>query len=231
MKKLDYNIYVFDLNLNADAIKDSALTLYNFVTNYFDQDPETDYNLKSTLSTKLYKNYNVLLYPLPGFHELYWGIQNSFHSAISDLVGVTHRQYYITSWVNVYQKGEYIDWHSHGPPRNSEHQFPQEYHKLFWHGFYCVDTEPSCTMYKHKDSEKEIIVESKTNRLILGPAENNMHRSSEWKDESRPRITIAFDIISSLYLQRSTIYAEYTNIDLIRQKNITKGLVNRWIPI
>ena len=172
--KLKNNVYVFDLNLDINVMKDSSMKMYDFVVNYFDEDPSTDYSAKSTPSTKLFKNYNLLLYPFPGFHDLYWNIHQAFHTSITDLIGVTDRQYYITSWINVYKEGDYIDWHGHGPPAEV---FPKELNRLVWHGFYCVDVEPSSTFYKSQNGEEQIEIKSKNNRLVLGPAEGNMHLS------------------------------------------------------
>lgn len=227
--KMSNNVYVFDLNLDTSVMRDSAMKMYDFVVNYYGADLAADYFSKSTpISTKLYKNYNLLLYPFPGFHELYWNIQQAFHASITDLMGATNRQYYITSWINVYHKGQYIDWHSHAPPN---HFLPEEKYKMVWHGFYCVDTEPSSTIYKSLETQEEIVIDSINNRLVLGPAEGNVHKTSDWLDDSKPRITIAFDILSSLFIRESERYFEYSNIENLKQKNISKTLVNRWIPI
>jgi hypothetical protein len=102
------------------------------------------------------------------------------------------------AWLNVYRTGEFIDWHSH---------WPAEFES--WHGFYCVDVEPnSSTTYRlfGKIPEKDdIVVTSQDNLLVISRSDGDYHRSSEWNNPDKPRITVAFDIIpmSKLYERRN----------------------------
>lgn len=93
--------------------------------------------------------------------------------------------YVIKSWMNIYRKGENINWHDH---------WPAEY--KVWHGFYCVNTEEvsSSTMYRIPGVPGEIEVPSKDGLLVVGKSENDKHKSTTWYGKA-PRITLAFDIV------------------------------------
>lgn len=174
----DY-IHTKPLNLNLPAIRESCREMRTLIQLNFMDKPQ-HYGGQATMTTKLFSQYNVLLYPYPEFHELFKEIKTMFH----EVYGENDTKYYIQCWLNFYEKGESIGWHDHWLPR----------HKAF-HGFYCVDVEPnSKTSYALKDSDDIIDIPSKDNLLVLSRSDGDLHRSSEWMEE-RPRITIAFDIV------------------------------------
>jgi hypothetical protein len=190
----DY-IYTDFLGIDSKKIRPSCYWMYEVVKANF-SDSSKDFTAQSTLTTALYGKYNVLMYPAPGFHELYEGIQRTFRK-----VSGTTSPHYIQAWLNFYQKGDYIDWHMHWEPEFES-----------WHGFYCVDCEPSKTSYKLDPSKDEIIdVVSENDKLILGPSSGDIHRTWPWEGDA-PRITIAFDIVPA------------SKIDPLEN-------LNHWIPI
>jgi hypothetical protein len=178
---LDNYIHTRDLSLDLDQIKKSCGKLENYVKENFKDNTEWYKDLSSPESTNLFKSYNLFLYPLWGFHNLFTDIQSTFHE-IRKLNKISHDKFYIQSWVNVYRKGQYIDWHDHWEP-----QFKA------WHGFYCVDVGDSSTTYKLMDNTI-IDVRSRDNLLVLSKSDGDLHKSSEWNLDN-PRITIAFDIV------------------------------------
>jgi hypothetical protein len=119
------------------------------------------------------------------------------------------------SWVNVYNYGEYIDWHGHGQTST-----------YAWHGFFCVNAEPSKTTYQYLNSPETIDVESKNNLLVLGKSNTDTHRTWPWLDKNEPRITIAFDIVPDTTIVRHNGNTKLT--DMIKQYPYFK---NHWIPI
>lgn len=132
-------------------------------------------------STKLYEAYNVFLCHAPGFYEVYSSVVNSFKSKQPD-----YNKYAIAGWVNVYQKDGFLDWHIHGKDIHN--------HDQRWHGYVCVNAEPSKTMYMDLPTKKLIeTIDNKNGYLVLNPA-GIAHRTTPWKDDNEPRITIAFDI-------------------------------------
>jgi hypothetical protein len=157
-------------------------------------------------TTKLFHQYNLLMYPYPGFNKLYHKIKETFHSVNNHFYSncPPYEEHHIQCWLNVYYKGEFIDWHGHWTPEHKS-----------WHGFYCVDVEPnSYTTYKHHTLPNPINVISEDNLLVISRSDNDRHRSSEWNNENKPRITIAFDIVPS------KILFETNQISM-----------NHWIPI
>ena len=156
------------------------------------------------ISTLYFAEYNILTFTDPNWYDLYQKIQKYFHLCYEQ-----HHQkkvdkpHYIRSWLNVYERRQYIDWHGHWDPEFNA-----------WHGFFCVDVEPnSKTSYMWKDDERIIEVASKNGLLVLGLSDNDRHKSSEWNQET-PRITIAFDILP---------------FDSIMSTGFIK--LNHWIPI
>lgn len=191
-------VYTKKINLNLDDLKKSSLTMYDIVCDKFG-DGRIDYDGQSTMSTKLFSNYNLLMYALPGFNELYHEIKSFFH----DMLPHTNTdKFYIQCWLNVYKKGDFIDWHAHWPPEQNS-----------WHGFYCVDCGThSGTIYRLPVTKQEVFVPSENNLLVLSKSDGDLHKSTEWFDDLNPRITIAFDIVP-------------------RQFIVPTQWLNHWIPI
>jgi hypothetical protein len=143
-------------------------------------------NLKPIEDTGWYGNftsanhnmYNFLTFPNVEVNKLYKEIVKYASYLLED------RFYMIKSWVNVYRKGEKVDWHNHWPAP-----------KKVWHGFYCVQVGDSYTEYKIPGVKNVIKIKSKEGLLVIGKSEDDKHRSSPWKESDRPRITVAFDIV------------------------------------
>jgi hypothetical protein len=190
----DY-IYLKKFNLNLQKLKNSSNILYNLVKNNFINNKK-DYIKKSTLSTELFSSYNLLMYPLDEFYELYLEIQKTFQ-----ILNKNKENHYIQCWLNYYQKNEFIEWHNHWKEQNES-----------WHGFFCVDCEPSITSYKLPNVVEQIDIHNKNNSLVLSKSDGDEHRTYPWEFDDRPRITIAFDIVPKKYIR----YDEW---------------LNHWIPI
>lgn len=179
-----YNEYLFN-SKNCDLLSNSCLLLADEVTRRFtpwmdtwEQDHMTFAN--GSTSTKLYEAYNVFLSPLPGFAELYSLVVDYFKSKQPN-----YKNYAIAGWVNVYQKGGYLDWHKHSSSLVE--------HDNRWHGYVCINAEPSKTLYKNEQNLVETI-DNKNGFITLSPA-GMCHRTTPWTDQKQPRITIAFDFI------------------------------------
>lgn len=189
-------LYTKKLNLDLVGIKDSCLKMESIIDKHFSKLPGV-YPQKNLKTTHVFNHYNLLLYPLDQFYELYFEIQNMFRT-----ISNSKEKMYIQCWLNFYNKGQYIDWHSHWGSGMGA-----------WHGFYCVDVEPSShTSYKFpvNDEMTFVDIESQNNLLVMGRTENDEHKSSEWLQDY-PRITIAYDIVP--------------------QKNAPIEILNHWIPI
>jgi hypothetical protein len=199
---MKYNVihenYLFttQLRLDVNQIRRSCYDMNEIIKNNFSND-EHYYTGIAAETTKLYGSYNILMYPYTGFYELFQEIKTTFLELANP-----SEPYYIQSWLNVYNKGDYIDWHYHYP----------EGMKV-WHGFYCVSVgdNESSTLYRIPNLE-EIEIKSVNNLLVIGKSDGDYHKSTEWANPNKPRITIAFDIVPK------------SKID--PEKNL-----NHWIPL
>jgi hypothetical protein len=209
INEIDDYVYTRILDLDLYQQKRNANIMYNYVVDTFIPDvPDLDEDQQ--LITKYFSKYNYLMSPIPGMTNLYENIKDSFHFIIREKKHNVQLfdEYHIQCWVNFYQKGNAINWHSHWP--TNDHS---------WHGFYCVNVEPNSeTIYRidgRKVPEDDIHVESKNNLLVLSSSGRDKHRSSEWHSDE-PRITVAFDIVP-------------TEILFLKQHHLID--INHWIPI
>ena len=193
-----YENYVIteDLDLDLTAMNHSCNLMYDLIKKSFTNDQE--FSASTTASTQLFQKYNLLMYSYDQFYELYESIKSVFRNYCKD-----DEKYYIQSWLNYYQEGEYIDWHSHWAPELNT-----------WHGFYCVNCESteSKTTYRLLPTNQEIDIISRDNMLVLSKSESDVHRTWPWNYKGTPRITIAFDIVP-------------------RQHIGPDWVLNHWIPL
>ena len=212
-------LYSAECNLDLVALKCSTREIEEIVKKSF-KASKSDYRGQSTTTTKLYSKYNFCLYPLPMINELYWTIHQMFHTCLTEFhKGRVENKFVMQSWLNVYQKGEFIDWHSHTDTAIGG-----------WHGFYCLNTEPeSSTYYKWENdpSKTQIEIKSKNNLIVIGATNGDKHKSSVWTEEE-PRITIAFDILPAdkVYENSQRMYGSY-----IKAMRKNACYVNHWIPM
>ncbi len=203
MKKLHYGLYESVSNLNLDKLKTSCYHIFDSTKQleldsvWLDNPSQKD----APDSTKKLSQYNVFSFVLPKIPDLYKFIRSSFYEAEKNHYSKNlNLNYYIQGWVNVYKPDQFIDWHGH------------HYSVAWgWHGFFCVDVEPSNTFYRFNDSTEIITVPSTNNKLVLGLCETNQHKTDPWDQVDRDRITIAFDIIP--------------------ESGLTHARPNHWIPI
>lgn len=168
------------LNLDVNKIKQSCYKLNSIVERFnVSEDGYDDPVGLAPITTKVHEQYNLFMYRFEGFHSLYFEIQKLFRQ-----LNTNQNEYYIQCWLNLYKKGQYIDWHEHYPVT----------HKT-WHGFFCVDCEPSKTTYKLPNETELVDVISENNLLVISKGDGDWHRTWPWEFEDRDRITIAFDIV------------------------------------
>jgi len=198
---LIFNDFLFDLEL-CETLKHSCIELGREIEHRYMPFIETwsyDYMqfANGSNSTKLYETYNVFLCHMPGFREVFQLILQKFKEKQHN-----YYDYAVAGWVNIYKKDTYLDWHKHGSDPVA--------HDGRWHGYVCVNAEPSQTLYA--DDNKKLIknIENRNGYITLSPA-GLMHRVTPWTQINEPRITIAFDFIPA--------------------NQIDPYLINRWIPV
>lgn len=193
IQQVENYINVRQLDLNLKEIQDSCNRMYFLVKNYLEND-QKDFDPQGALVSKLFGKYNVFMYPFAGFHELFTEIKNTFDHLRDE---PSDQKYYIQAWLNVYKKDDFINWHDHWGRNPDGHPTTPS----GWHGFYCVDCEPSKTTYRLLDRDNlEVDIASKNNQLVISKSDRDKHRTWPWEHSDRARITIAFDIVPRQYV-------------------------------
>jgi hypothetical protein len=143
-----------------------------------------------SLSTVKWREYNVFQLYHTSLHKLYKELSNTVKEACEYYgINFEEQQYYVQGWFNI-NKAEVgkLNWHDHGGP-SAPH----------FHGYYCVNAEPSTTHYKLFNDDSRIVDNiNKNNRLIVSEM-GHPHAMGDW-DWSGSRITIAYDIEPLKYL-------------------------------
>jgi hypothetical protein len=149
----------------------------------------------NSMSTIKYREYNVFQFNIDGIYNLYKALQDLTRDACQYYdINFNEQKYMIQGWFNINHAGQgKLDWHDHGKPGAPR-----------FHGYYCVNAEPSTTKYKIFNDENNIVDNiNKNNRAILSEM-GHQHSMNDWTWDG-PRITVAYDIIplSELSLMRS----------------------------
>lgn len=186
---------------NCEILFNSSISLYKILeqTRSFwlkDMDGEYMSFANNSISTKLYDTYNIFLAPQPGFAELYRLVLDYFKKTEPN-----YKEFSCAGWVNVYKENDYLDWHKHG---SDFHE-----HDGRWHGYVCVNAEPSKTLYRDESGLVET-VDNLNGYITLSPG-GLYHRVTPWTDSSKPRVTIAFDFV--------------------KRDQIDPTNISRWIPV
>lgn len=136
----------------------------------------------NSISTVKWRQYNVFQFHSLGIYNLYKSIRDMAIEACEYYnLDFEKQRYMIQGWFNInHSKKGKLDWHDHGPIGAPN-----------FHGYYCVNAEPSVTYYKVFD--KEVENHNINNRAILSEM-GHPHAQADW-DWDGPRITIAYDLI------------------------------------
>lgn len=137
-----------------------------------------------SLSTVKWQEYNVFQFYNRSLHKLYKAVSDTVKEACEYYeVDFDKQNYYIQGWFNINNsEGGKLDWHDHGAAGAPN-----------FHGYYCVNAEPSITHYKLFNDPSRIVDNvNKNNRLVISEV-GHPHSMGDW-DWSGPRITIAYDI-------------------------------------
>lgn len=194
---MNYHNYVStkELNLDLAQLKTSCLLMRQLVLDTWSEHPDpAAVKITGSLMSQLFKNYNIFMYSYPEFYQLYSEIKTMFREQCGN-----NDPHYCQAWLNYYHTDEYITWHRHSLSLH-----------YGWHGFFCVDTEPSKTTYQ-LPNKAEFDVIGKNNLLVLSKNQGDSHRTWPWH-LPEPRITIAFDIVPATCVDPS-------------------DRLNHWIPI
>lgn len=146
-----------------------------------------------SLSTVKWREYNVFQLYHEGIYNIYKGISETMREACDYYnIDFDKQQYYVQGWFNInHSDTGKLNWHDHGAP------FAPHFH-----GYYCVNAEPSITHYKIEDGSNRIVDNhNKNNRLIISEM-GHQHAMGDWTWEG-PRITVAYDIEPVRFLKNN----------------------------
>jgi len=136
----------------------------------------------NSVSTMKWREYNVFQFHIPELHNLFNAVRKMVVEACDYYeIDFEQQQYMVQGWFNInHAKKGKLDWHDHGPMGAPN-----------FHGYYCVNAEPSVTHYRvfGKDVENH----NKNNRAILSEM-GHPHAMADW-DWNGSRITVAYDVI------------------------------------
>lgn len=170
-------LYSFDIpSLDNKKLYEDCIEIEKYLKSIF---PPQEKNSYGSYTASIHKNYNLFTLPLFSLSKLYKELVNNITPLLE-----YNDSYHMRCWLNVFRKGDFIDWHNHWPS-----------HFNSWHGFYCINTNNSSTLYNIPDNSEIIEVPSKEGRIVIGKSDNDTHTSTPWENENQHRITIAFDLI------------------------------------
>lgn len=139
------------------------------------------WNSSGSISTMNWDKYNVFQFYTKEIHNLYSAVRELAIEACDYYnLNFKKQQYMLQGWFNInYFNTGKLDWHEHGGNGAP-----------FFHGYYCVNAEPSTTHYKIFGKNFDNI--NKNNRAVLSE-DGHQHAMGDWSWEG-PRITIAYDL-------------------------------------
>jgi hypothetical protein len=141
------------------------------------KNPTTNTPFK-TFTTANYLHYNLFTFRHPELITLFTHLRNNIAGFLK-----SDERYVLQCWLNVFRKGEFINWHHHWPVGSG-----------VIHGYYCVNVGDSLTSYQIPGNDHIVEVHNQDGLLVFGRSEGDRHKSSEWNRDD-PRVTMAFDVI------------------------------------
>jgi hypothetical protein len=176
---LDNNLekLAHDLRIRYDKIKKAEVLGVTPIT-------EADiWKEANSVSTMKWRQYNVFQFHTVEIYNLYLGVRELVKDACKYYeIDFEKEKFMLQGWFNINNnsKGGKLNWHDHGP--NGAPDF---------HGYYCVNAEPSVTHYRVFGNDVENV--NKNNRAILSEM-SHPHAMGDW-DWEGDRITIAYDVM------------------------------------
>lgn len=184
--KIEHKFFERSLDNNLSTLSSFLTQQYDRIKNgeilKNDQNQKTLWDSSGSITTSKWNKYNVFQFYHPSIHKLFKAVRSMTVEACEYYnIKFEDQQFWVQGWFNVnYNHIGKLDWHEHGGPGAP-----------WFHGYYCVNAEPSITHYKVFD--KEIENHNKNNRAILSET-GHPHAMADW-DWDGPRITIAYDVI------------------------------------
>ncbi len=188
------DLFNYLTELNEKIIKDNVCNIPN--------DVFLKYKDRPGVATMFGINYyNIFTFTHPGIYSLYKSLSQLTKEACNYYdVDFDRQNYVIHGWFNLdYKTLSHENKMGGVNPLKNPHHFHDHsggQGSPWFHGYYCVNAEPSSTFYKIDGDDNKIFENiNKNNRAILSET-GHPHGRDDWFEES-PRITIAYDISPS----------------------------------
>jgi hypothetical protein len=146
-------------------------------------------------STQLGQYYNIFDFDFQEINNLKDALESATKEACEYYeINYDEKNYHINGWFNLDFKSSENKNDGVSPlvHESSYHDHMGGEGAPTFHGYYCVNAEPSITFYKINRGEKVFENINKNNRAILSET-GHPHGRDDWYEE-KPRITIAYDI-------------------------------------
>lgn len=187
---------ILDNNLDSlyEYLYQKAQDLIDGKIGNIPEDVLSRFNIVNGPATQLGEYYNIFTWDNAEILKLKEALKNIIIEAC-DYYGIDFEgeDYHINGWFNLDFKSPDNEMYGVSPIRHPEH-----YHDHaggtgapVFHGYYCVNAEPSSTFYKI-DRLVDFENINKNNRAIISET-GHPHGRDDWYEE-KPRITIAYDI-------------------------------------
>jgi len=158
-----------------------------------------------SLSTVKWREYNVFQFLNPEIYNIFKAISETTREACKYYeVDFDAQKYMVQGWFNITHSGKgKLGWHDHGVP------FAPNFH-----GYYCINAEPSITHYSINDGSQRVFDNvNKNNRMIISEM-GHPHAMGDWEWEGS-RITLAYDIVPLEALIKNKLVIEQHWIPLL----------------
>lgn len=194
------NLFKIETSFNEEQMENLKKEVYfisEFAKKTYLHNLKSDYELynkfgKGSITSKLWEYYNIFNFKQPILKILFEKLKNFFIQSYSPKTN-----YYISSWINIHKKTEFLEWHGHWPPELNT-----------YHGYFALQSEPSTTTYKFPNEEDLYIHTNKNGLLLINKSDGDHHCVSEW-NEDYDRLSIAFDIVLIEHIEDHWKYDNY----------------------
>jgi hypothetical protein len=174
-------IYTDHIDINITELKCVLLKIEQEILEKFESVNAGSYFGKGSKITTYWKNYNLSDRGEPILQELF----DKIHEKINKKWEKT-KNMKLKAWLNVHRKGENLNWHGHNRYIRDQ----------CLHGYFCVEVEPSQTIYVFCGQDDAIEVNNKNSCLVAGFGNNNfLHKVTKWERNDCERITIGFNMV------------------------------------
>jgi hypothetical protein len=159
------------------------------------------FTLLNGAPTQLGDFYNIFTWEHLAIKKLKQSLSETIKEAC-EYYGIDYdsENYFINGWFNLDFKTENANYGV------SPLVHPEHYHDHaggtgapVFHGYYCVNAEPSSTFYQINRGDSIFENINKNNRLVVSET-GHPHGRDDWYEE-KPRITIAYDIAKAEYIR------------------------------